>query len=173
MATLKARLKRNIEYNSPLSGAGTFRIDSFFNFSQPINGWTIDSCSMVVDYTTMCYNVSNVSNIGAYRCTHVFAFSAGNLWQVNTDYWLPVNGLGYNKDAACRQWPCCLHLLMMMPVPVAITTGGVNNVFHGYGGELYSGINRLGLKYGTSDYYGDQSLRIYSMIDIALFEGTV
>ena len=170
MATFKARLKRTSEYT--VGGSSTAVTIPFFVFAEPMNGWTVDSATFLIDTTTMCYNSSFISHAGAIRCTHVLTWNGSTL-HYKTDQSI-INQLDGNQYANCRQWPCCIYPNILQFSRIVAMASGGNTVITSTGAVSFSGtLWYLGLQTGTGYNYDLDTLRIYNMIDMTILEGTV
>jgi len=184
MAEFKGRLKRVIAPDvgvvAPYYG-GTDRIDPFLDLWEPINGWSIRNAVIIIDFTMLCFQESEISNSGAMRCTNVVSYyhdgygSGVDGYAKLQNYLGMVNQLDASPNANCRMWPCCT-ITQLMEMPYIYVENydrsislGLNPLAQSHLGPDPTGIRYLSLWYGASAS-SEIPKRFYTTIDIQLWQ---
>lgn len=184
MAEFKGRLKRVIAPDvgvvAPYYG-GTDRLDQFLDLWEPINGWSIRNAIIIIDFTMLCFQESEISNSGAIRCTNVVTYYhdgyglGTNGYATLQNYLGVVNQLDADSNANCRMWPCCT-ITQLLTTPYIY----VENHDRSASSPIYAfypvtlgpdpnGIRYLSLFYGASAH-SEIPKRFYTTIDIQLWQ---
>jgi len=189
MATFKAKIKRVLEpaaFQSPPNNP-VFRTDTFFDFTEKLNNWTIRNATMIIDYTVLIFIEGNISTTGAIRCTNVLSYedrgsTSHGIVRIQ-NYIGGVGQLGGSLSSNCQMWPCCAVGMMSFPLikAGASDTGTIFDLPSGvdvgfpYQGFTTNGVQYLMMNYGPGLQGGGNNLltHFYITIDMMIYDNSV